>query len=203
MADDVDVALSSAEKNCNYCGSKTSKKFVKCANCGCVYHNSCVTRIKGCIQDPDGENSVICCSEKSSVKSSKKTGDINFEGNLLQTEVILLRKLVRELEEKNILLTSKEQLNTATYAEVVQLHHKHGITSKSDNIPVINKQKVLINPKRNQDCNKTIEELQTKVNSVEVQAGINKISKLKNGVVLIDLNEKDAPERLKASLSEN
>lgn len=36
-----------------------------------------------------------------------------------------------------------------------------------------------------------------------MQAGINKITKLKNGAVLIDLNEKDAPERLKTLLSEN
>lgn len=172
MADDVDAALSGAKKKCNYCGSKTAKKFVKCVNCRCVYHNSCAIKIKGCIQDPDRENSIICCSEKSAVKSNKQTSNINVERDPIQTEVILLRKLIKD---------------------AAQLHHQQlCITSKSNNIP-INKQNVLLKP---------IEELKAKVNPAEVRAGINKISKLQNEVVLIDLNEKNAPERLKTLLSE-
>lgn len=96
MADDVNVACGSSDIKCNYCGSKTSKKFVKCSKCGAVYHSSCAGRVKGCSRDTTNENMIICCG-----LAQERDCDP------LLNEVTLLRKLVHELEEKNTLLMEK------------------------------------------------------------------------------------------------
>lgn len=188
MADDVHVGIVPDKIKCNYCNNKAVNKIVNCVTCKAVYHNSCVTRVKNCVRDPKDETLVVCCG-KSEV-NVKRNDTNDYEVKALQQEVQLLRKLVREMEDKNILLSDKvqyleralkdkESATYLSYAGVVSDNktQKHNIIK---NIPDL-----VIKPINPQEANETNSDIKKKNYIKTLKVCVKSIKTKRNGSLLI------------------
>lgn len=98
------------------CKKKTSA--VVCVNCGGVFHKSCATRDwAGKVKFID-ETRLICCEVESEVKDRVS----------VDMEIGYLKRLVSELEKKNILLEENASLWKVRY---------EALEEKTNNIPII------------------------------------------------------------------
>lgn len=205
MADDVDVGAVTDKIKCNYCSNKAVNKIVTCVTCKAVYHNSCVARVKSCVRDPKDDTVVMCCG-KGEV-NMKKSEINNHEVKALQEEVQLLRKLVKEMEDKNSLLSDKVQyLETAlkekdsasslSYAKVVSDNktQKHNIIK---NIPDL-----VIKPINPQEANETNTDIKKYIKPSNLKVCVKSIKTKRNGSLSVKCDSGNDNKILQKALQE-
>jgi len=103
---------------CNYCRKVLSDKKVTCDKCKAYFHKSCMER-----------NHKTCKTINMQDEGNKV--EENNKEEFYQTEISLLKRIIRELEEKNSILIE----NSALLREKVEYLEKARLTSKTYSIP--------------------------------------------------------------------
>lgn len=114
MAASKDVSEDLSERNFKCC-VKQKVKIAVCIHCGNVFHRSCMERKNYIIID---DSRVICCevSKQDSNSDQDSIGNTHTQGNTenliqkLQCENQLLKKIIKEKDEKYDLLIENKHL---------------------------------------------------------------------------------------------
>lgn len=194
MADVENEIIESSDRKCNYCHSKAVKKFVSCEKCGSVYHKSCVTRKTG-VLSTENEKIVICCANDQN--------EVNHMGIIEEKEkdkeVVLLRKLIRELEEKNELLLDKVEYLEEKLMKYEESEVKHSkiISNKSSYADVL-----MIKPVKEQANKETLNELAGKIDPAKLKISFSEVKNIKKGGVAITCSDANSKEIIKNKVRE-
>lgn len=182
------------EKTCAYCKKKAVEHII-CVKCEKPYHKSCITRLKTAkiISSEKG----ICCYDDATTITFITA--LIKENEAKDTEIRLLKKLNKEMEEKNCLLKEKIQ-NTEnniflkSYASVAANPIQTNVIQKNNikNIPSL-----IIKPKDTQESSKTRKDVDKNINPTELNIGVNNIRYTKAGNVIIKCGTKEDTEALK------
>lgn len=212
MADDVDVSKD-MRKQCGYCNSKVTKKYVKCKKCGSVYHKSCATTKKNA-QETDVPGVIVCCVEnevrETTENKSTKIAILEEEKAVLLEDNYLLRRLLKEMEENNILLEEKistmereifinKRSDNKTYSQILQEHRNvdNPLVPKLANIP-----NILVKPKERQEANQIKLEVCKKINPADLKVGIKRLKETKDGTLFIKCDNLQDMEVLSKCIEE-
>lgn len=215
MADDVDVDLEVQGYKCNYCKGNVSKKFVTCGTCKKVYHGSCIGRKRGARQTTTPGIVECCLGDKSEVKISEeeplnmKGSTVDKEKEALLNENYLLRRLVKELEDKNTLLEEKvlaleENFNKTKETALLNKTYSAAVRSCEKDAGVQNEcvPKLIIKPKVQQAATITKTEVQKKIRPENLKVGINKVSETKSGAMVVRCKNLHDLDKLQEKMTE-
>lgn len=186
------------KKVCGYCEVGVKSKFKKCKDCGTCYHNSCSERVS--VRDKPGK--FICCAESEVMEEledsiAENKGGKACESDAFWRENLILRKLVKELEDKNKLLAEKVSVlesklsgkkEERTYADAMKGERSYQYTRNLvHNIPAI-----IVKPKQHEESSTTRKHLLQTVKPADFGIPVKKMVDVKNGSVVINCElEKD------------
>lgn len=184
------------------------KKHVVCLKCEKSYHPNCALKTIGLFVNEQG---IICCEGIRGRKSKLSPSSALNSADISPLEVELLKKLLKEREDNNILLKENKKLLEVEIEhlnkEVKRLNEVNNQNVDSQSYSNIVKKKVylpplVIKPKMKQDGSLTKKDIKEKIQPDELMIGINKLNELKNGNVCINCEDIDSREKIKHKVIE-
>lgn len=170
MADFDKCPLNISKNKCIYCHGTATKQNEICTICDTYYYKSCLIRKTGKSVRNGPAISCIDNNDKSEVMSTRnRSKSPMFEHERLQllTEINLLRRIVKEMEDKNELLEEQVQhveppQPTASYAGALKT--TFGNPATSINRPSANTAIIIIKPKTHQNVTTAKKDIKKELN---------------------------------------
>lgn len=193
---------------CSKC-KRNVTNFVKCVNCGNIYHNSCATAYKG--YKLINEKDVECCfkgnreliTQTSMDEMWKKLYEECKSKNevLQQNKILLEEKIVTLQKEIDLYKTQIPSVtsNNGMYSNVVKNNIQPVLHTKTTNIKKVNIPGIVIKSKSNETGNNILNAIRSKIDPKKNNIKICDTKLIKDGI-LINCDTDESTNKLKSNI---